>query len=285
MFENVLIGVDGRQGGRDAVALARQIAAPGAKLTLANVYGGRTIGGLASAIAVPFELEAGEQVLARTLRETKLDARTELVFGESVGRGLHELAERLDADLLVVGSTRRALLGRVLLRDDARGALNGAPCAVAVASRAYAQAPKPLLRLGIGYNGTPESAQALAAAHVLAERYGSTIEALWVIALPRVQEETPVPDDFDEAIKALENQFAARLAELDGVHGRVTYGGPREELAQFAKGLDLLIVGSRGYGPLGRLLHGSVSGYLLGHSSCSVLVLQRGKGDNTANRR
>lgn len=283
MFENVLIGIDGHQGGRDAVALGRQIAAPGAKLTLANVYGGHAIGGLASAIAVPFELEAGEKALTQTLREGGFDAGTELVFGESVGRGLHELAERLDADVLVVGSSRRALLGRVLLRDDARGALNGAPCAVAIASRAYAQAPRQLLRLGVGYNESPESARALAAARALADRYGSTIEALWVIPLPRVREETPIPADFNEEIKALEEQFLARFAELDGVEGRVTYGGPREELAQFAKSLDLLIVGSRGYGPLGRLLHGSVSGHLLGHSSCSLLVLpRRSKKDDMA---
>jgi nucleotide-binding universal stress UspA family protein len=275
LFENVLIGIDGHQGGRDAVALAKEIAAPGAKLTLAYVYGGRPVGGLASAIAVPFELEAGENALTQTLRESRLDARKELVFGESVGRGLHELAEQLDADLLVVGSTRHALLGRVLLRDDARAALNGAPCAVAIASRAYAHAPRSLSRLGVGYNDSPESAQALAAAHGLAKRYGSTIEALRVIPLPRVQEETPIPADFDDAINALEQQFSARFGELDGVEGRVTYGEPREELAQFAKSLDLLIVGSRGYGPLGRLLHGSVSGYLLGHSSCSLLVLPR----------
>ena len=111
MFENVLVGVDGHQGGRDAIALARQLGAPEAKLTLAHAYGGHTIGGRASAMAVPLEREAGEQVLARTLRESGLDAETELVFGESIGRGLHELADQRRADLLVVGSTRRALLG------------------------------------------------------------------------------------------------------------------------------------------------------------------------------
>ena len=31
VFSNVLVGVDGRQGGRDAIALARQLAAPGAR--------------------------------------------------------------------------------------------------------------------------------------------------------------------------------------------------------------------------------------------------------------
>ncbi|MDE3069887.1 MAG: universal stress protein, partial [Acidobacteriota bacterium] len=40
MFKNVLVGVDGRQGGRDAVALAARLADAGAKLTLAHVYSG-----------------------------------------------------------------------------------------------------------------------------------------------------------------------------------------------------------------------------------------------------
>ncbi len=275
MFENVIIGVDGYQGGRDATALARQLAAPEAKLTLAHIYGGHTIGGRASALAMPLEREAGEQALARTLRESGLDAETELVFAESVGRGLHELADQRRADLLVVGSTRHALLGRVLVGDDARAALNGAPCAIAIASRAYAQAPPQLRKLGVGYDDTPESVHALATARGLAARYGSTIQALWVVTLPRVEEEAPIPADWDKAIKRLEEQYAARLAELGEVDGRATYGGPREELAQFAKQLDLLIVGSRNYGPVGRLVHGSVSGYLLGHASCSLLVLPR----------
>ena len=169
--------------------------------------------------------------------------------------------------------------------DDARAALNGAPCAIAIASRAYAQAPRQLLKLGVDYDDSPESIQALTAARALAERYGSTIQALWVVALPRLQEEAPIPADWDEAIEKLEEQYSARLAELGEVEGRVTYSGPREELAQFAKHLDLLIVGSRNYRPVGRLVHGSVSGYLLGHASCSLLVLPRHGQDGQAAQR
>jgi hypothetical protein len=39
MFTNVPVGVDGRQGGRDAIALAGRLASPHATITLANVYG------------------------------------------------------------------------------------------------------------------------------------------------------------------------------------------------------------------------------------------------------
>ncbi len=45
LFDRVLVGVDGREGGRDAIALARKVAAPNAEIPLAHVYGGRTMGG------------------------------------------------------------------------------------------------------------------------------------------------------------------------------------------------------------------------------------------------
>jgi hypothetical protein len=37
MFGTVLVGVDGRDGGRDAIALAQELAAPDAVITLAHV--------------------------------------------------------------------------------------------------------------------------------------------------------------------------------------------------------------------------------------------------------
>src|SRR4029077_18348836 len=40
MFKNVVIGVDGRDGGRDAIALARVLCDPDGELTLAHVYRG-----------------------------------------------------------------------------------------------------------------------------------------------------------------------------------------------------------------------------------------------------
>lgn len=39
-FENVLVGLDGRSGGRDAVALAAQLVAPHGHITLAHVREG-----------------------------------------------------------------------------------------------------------------------------------------------------------------------------------------------------------------------------------------------------
>jgi nucleotide-binding universal stress UspA family protein len=52
--------------------------------------------------------------------------------GTSAARALHETAENEDAGLLVVGSTRRAALGRLLPGSTADRLMHGAPCPIAV---------------------------------------------------------------------------------------------------------------------------------------------------------
>lgn len=274
MLDNVLVGVDGGQGGRDAIALARELAAPEASLTLAHVY--EPFLGRGSVELSPLEASEGAKLLERERSLAAVDAQL-VVKGElPVGVALHELAEERKVNLLVVGSTRHALLGRVLMGDDCRAALDGSPCAVAIAPRAYASAPHRLARLGVGYDDSPESEFALRTARELAELHGASITAMWVVSLQDVKEEKPIPADWPAAIEKLIDRHVDRLARLEGVRGDVTYGGPREELAEFGKRLDLLIVGSRNYGPLCRLFHGSVSGYLVGHSTCPLLMLPRG---------
>ena len=274
MFTNVLIGVDGRQGGRDAIALGVQLAEREATMTLAHVC--TPISGQGAVEALEWQRAEAQKLLERERELAAVDAHVAVRDPFPVGRGLHELAEQQQADLLVVGSTRHALLGRVLLGDDCRAALDGAPCAIAIAPRGYALAPHPLERVGVGYDASPESEHALRAARELARRDAGAIKVLWVVSLQNVREEKPIPADWPSTIENLIDRHAERLAGLQGVHGVVTYGGPREELVQFGKDLDLLIVGSRGYGPIGRLVHGSVSRYLVGHATCPLLVLPRG---------
>jgi nucleotide-binding universal stress UspA family protein len=166
--------------------------------------------------------------------------------------------------------------------DDCRAALDGAPCAIAIAPRRYALASHRLERVGVGYDGSPESERALRAAHDLASGAGAAVIVLWVVSVHDVRTETPVPADWPGAIEDLIDRHAELLAGLPDVHGRVTYGRPRVELVMLGKDVDLLIVGSRDYGPIGRLVHGSVSRYLVGHATCALLVLPRGTAEVTA---
>jgi nucleotide-binding universal stress UspA family protein len=73
----------------------------------------------------------------------------------------------------------------------------------------------------------------------------------------------------------------ARMRELPDVEGRAVYGLTGEELAAFGDELDILLVGSRSYGPVRRLVLGSTSDYLERHARCSLLVLPRVAGNAT----
>jgi nucleotide-binding universal stress UspA family protein len=50
-----------------------------------------------------------------------------------------------------------------------------------------------------------------------------------------------------------------------------------EELAAFSQGMDIMVVGSSGYGPMRRLVLGSTSDYLQRHARSSLLVMPRGR--------
>ncbi len=276
MFEKVLIGVDGRSGGRDAIALASRLADAGAELTLAHVDTGAVLPSYAISPGLSAaEHQASEELLERERTAAGLDAQIVTVDAGSAGAGLHEQADLQGADLLVVGSTRRGAIGRAMLGDDTRAALNGAPCAVAVAPGGRADDPKPIARIGVAYNATPESAAALAVARELAARTGASIHALEVISIPTVAYTGIIPPDIGESIDVMLQEATRRMKDLPGVEGRAVYGLPGEELAGFSAEVDLLIAGSRGYGPVKRLVLGSTSNFLERHARCAVLVLPR----------
>src|SRR5262245_33230798 len=125
MFKHIVVGVDGREGGRDAVALARLLVAGGGKLTLAYVVA-READAHRGTNGASESSNAGraEALLEAVRAETGVEAHLRSYGASSVGRGLHELCEVMGADLLVVGSSRRGLLGRVLIGDDTSAALN-----------------------------------------------------------------------------------------------------------------------------------------------------------------
>lgn len=209
-------------------------------------------GGLALALAA--HRDASERLLALERGNASLNAEVMMCAATSIGRGLHELAERENADLLVVGSRNRGLIGRVFLNDDTRASLNGASCAVAIAPRGYAENADGLVNIGVGYDGSPVSRGALGAARGLAARQGSPVRALSVVSIQDIPYGEPIRATWPEFAKQLVDDQLNSPGIVAHVTGDTTDGHPGEELARFSDELDLLIVGSRGYGPLERLL-------------------------------
>ncbi len=285
MFKNVLVGVDGTPAGQDAIALAARLTGPAGKLTLAHVHSDE-LHPLHAVIAgyVREEREASQRLLEAEREKARVEAQLISVTAISPGGGLHRQAEDQAADLLVVGSCRHGSFGRAMIGDDARDSLNGASCAVAIASRGYATHPAPITKIGVAYNGSPESKAALALAREIAASTGASIHALEVVSLPSVAYTGIVPPAIGESIDLLLEQAESRMAKLPGVQGEAVYGLVGEELAAFGEKVDILIAGSRGYGPVKRLVLGSTSSYLQHYARCPLLILPRsvtGQPDST----
>jgi nucleotide-binding universal stress UspA family protein len=277
MFKNVLVGVDGGPNGRDAITLASRLVGAGGKLTLAHVHSGNLhpLHAVEPGV-VDQEHDASVKLLEEERHTAGLeDASLASIVARSPGAGLHTRAEEQDADLIVVGSCSRGALGRVMLGDDTRAALNGAPCAVAIAQRGYAEHPTPLAKIGVAYNGSPESESALECGRDVAAPTRASILALEVVAIPTYAYTGLMVPTAGGGLDEILADANTRMQELDGVEGRAVYGLSGEELAAFGDEVDLLVVGSRSYGPVKRLVIGSTSDYLERHARCGLLVLPR----------
>jgi nucleotide-binding universal stress UspA family protein len=274
MFRNVAVAVADRETGADAIELAKRLGAGNAQLTLGHVYAGdeRLWRGSSSDYDA-VQRAQGAEMLDAVRQAAEIEAETLVVGAASVGSGLHQIAESSGADLLVVGSSRRGLIGRVLLGDDTREALNGAPCAVAIAPQAYAARGAHISEIGVGYNGSAESKHALDVARALAAEWAVKVSAFETVSLPSYMFAggmVPIDQPLDDLVA----EARAHLQAL-GLEGHAAYGRPSEELALYSASLDLLVVGSRDFGPVGRLVHGSTTHQLARTARCPLLVLTR----------
>lgn len=261
----ILVGVEGEREGRDAVALGCALARTlGARLLLGGVYA--PVYGIN---AYDYEMAAREEVQARLKRARQavtpgVTCETRAIASPSVVRGLHELAEKSGAEAIVIGPTHRGPAARAFGGDVTLALLHAAPCAVAVAPAGHADEPRPVDVVGVGYLPTREGREALDSGIALAERAGANLRILHAgLASDATRElledarlEAPTGMDVETVI----------LSGLD----------PADLLRTASADLDLLVIGSRGYGPARRVLAGSVSGAVVHGAACPVLVLPRG---------
>jgi nucleotide-binding universal stress UspA family protein len=274
MYINVVVGVDGRPGGRDAVALAEALAPTDIRLTLAHV---RVLAAVpshgSSGTFDVAEHDRSRELLALECRSCETQAETISIAATSVGAGLHDVAEARDADLIVVGGAHRSAVGRVLAGDDARSVLHSAPCAVAVAPAGYADGYKPVGTIAVACDGSDESEVAMAHAALLAAELGAKLLVRNVIELHVyggggwTSAAVSIEDPANAVAAARE-----RLGDLHGVELDVIVGPVREELAALSERVDVLVCGSRHQRALKRVMLGSTSDYLARHSACPLLV-------------
>jgi|1185.fasta_scaffold22900_2 nucleotide-binding universal stress UspA family protein len=282
MFKTIVVGVDGRDGGRDALSLAGRLALlAGGELVAVRVlpfdyYASRAGAPPYTSLA---EHDARSEVAAE-LERAGLEARIAIAGDSSPARALHRVAEREDADVIVVGSTHHGRAGRVFAGDDAVATLHGSPCAVAVAPRGLgAREWKVVAKVGVGFDGSPEAGQAFALAVKLARDCGASLVVRSVVATPIPYADfTAYDDDWTErAIAAAKADLAEVLADVDvEAVSDVRSGMPVDELAELSEHVDLLVLGSRAWGPVRRVVMGSTAASLSRESRAPLLVLPRG---------
>ena len=278
----IVVGYDGRLEGRDAVALGASLArALDEPLLVASVYQSpETALGLSAA-----ELRArAEQTAADGAAQAPadLERRHVAVLGRSPAQGLHDFVEEERPTAIVVGSSHRGPHGRVIAGRVASRLFAGSPCPVAVAPRGYARRDDTQLRsIGVGFDDSPESWNAIQRAAALGVAAGATLRVIHalhpVIAPPMAPEES---ERLTRDLRASRERalYRAAASVSQDLHAETTLlvGDPVLVLEHEAsRGLDLLVLGARGYGPLRRVLLGSVSTEVVCHSPCPVLVVPR----------
>ena len=139
-------------------------------------------------------------------------------------------------------------------------------------------------------DGSEEAELAFASAADLSEKTDSELHIVYVGHLPLVSYESPGATTLDPDLSGRMQEGAEQEArtkldeqvqrvgktggEVAGVHGRL--GRPAAQIVGLADelGAGLIVLGSRGLGPLRRALMGSVSDSVVRHAPCPVLVVR-----------
>jgi nucleotide-binding universal stress UspA family protein len=238
-----------------------------------------------------------EAMLRETIEALAPDARRKVDTDLSIPRGLERLVRAERRDLLVVGSSRQGHKGTVTIGRLTRQLLSDLHCALAVAPRGLSDEPRgdgrlKLRRVGVGYDGGPESRAALAAAAMIASGAsarliirGAIDDRVPALGWPNVWMGA-IMDSWEEMMaeeeQLLRQSIEGALGTLKTADATVEIerGRPSKALVALSEQVDLLVIGSRRWGPLARLLLGGTGEALVHHGAhCSLLVVPRPAAD------
>jgi nucleotide-binding universal stress UspA family protein len=286
MTRPILAGADGTGSGLDAVAFGARLAtAVSSPLVVACVCPDEAlVAGAEGQTDTPQRQAASILEAARdVVGDLPADFRT--VVSTSPARGLAELAEEEGVEAVVVGSTHRGPVGRVMSGSTAERLLHGTGCPVAVAPRGYHRhRSKPIDAIGAAFTDTLEGHEAVRVAADLAARAHVSLTVYSVVTLhtnwlrPEVVQPdvTVVPEEVRRAYSEPLDGVVADLPDGLRATGELLFGDVVDELSMTAeRDVDLLVCGSRGYGPVRRVLLGTVSSALVRQASVPTLVVPR----------
>ena len=290
---SIVIGHDGSDSGDDAATLGAQLAlATGEAAIVVAVFPEENPIGLGRVDAewVSYMRGQADEVsehARRFLEGRGVQAEYRVVGSSSAAHGLDDVAEAETASMIVVGSSPRGARRRISPGSTGERLLHGAICPVAVAPRGLRDRPpdEPVRRIGVAYVASPEADEARRVAAELAAETNATL-TLYTVVGPRAEVVAPVigRDAEISFLKSVREGARAALDEAltrlpDGVNAtaELLEGDVIDELAALdEREIDVLVMGSRGYGPVRRVLLGGVARKLIRRAACPLIVVPRG---------
>ncbi len=287
-----LVGYVPDDSGIDALVLARLLNQPpqAANLAVCTVVPQTATGGDAAYGAAGYAEYVGEQVEATQRRVQEqlggLDTTFSVRQAQSAAIGLLEVAEELDAALLILGSARAGLLGRYVVGSVAGALQHASPVPLAFAPEGFADsAGSRITRISCGYSESADTEDAVRAGVQLARAYQVPLRLITFVfpeypairRLTRAAHENPAHGEAGEAAESLRKAAAAVPDDVQVITQVATGGNIAQAVAQ--PGWDpaeLLVLGSARLGPVSRVFLGSTSLKLLRTCPVPVVAVPRG---------
>jgi nucleotide-binding universal stress UspA family protein len=207
------------------------------------------------------------------------------VASTSAAHGLTDLAEDAEAVMVIMGTAQEAGATRVVLGSSTERLLHGATVPVTVVPPGWREsAPDRISSIGVAYLDTRDGREALRMAVRVALRIPARLTLYSVLGqsserysylVGRTDEQAFLDKARDSLGKAMEFAAAGVPAELEP-RTVLLEGAVVESLAELGPDDDdLLVCGSRGYGPVRRVLLGGVSSRLIRRARLPVAVVPR----------
>ena len=283
----LVVGYEGGDTGHDAITFAnRWAAAAGDEVNVVTVHpGGAPLG--ADAEWVAYEREEADKLLAdaQALVADGVRASFQRVNAGSAAHGLSDVVDPRDGEgvsMLVLGSRRTRGLRRTFPGSTADRLLHGSAAPVTVVPWGYAETdPGPLRAVACAFVDTSDGHVALQHAVLIAQHLGARLAVLSVVPDTRVIPGLAEPRMISESVQrqyrqSLDTAVAGLPAGVE-VTAKLLPGPVVDALSDLSyDDCDLLVCGSRGYGPVRRVLLGGVSSRVVRHSKVPVVVTPRG---------
>lgn len=286
----LVVGYEGGGTGHDAISFANRWAGVSHDpVDVVTVHpGAAPIGaGRVDAEWVAYEREEADRLLqeARGLVADGVEASYLRVDAGSAAHGLSDIVEPKDGEgvsVLVLGSRRTRGMRRTFPGSTANRLLHGSAAPVAVVPWGYADTDdRPLSTVAVAFVDTPEGRVAFAHAALIAQHLTASLTVVSVVpdtrVVPGLGESRLFTGEARRSYQESLDAVVAAAPEGLDVTAKLLPGPVVDALSDLSfDDCDLLVCGSRGYGPVRRVLLGGVSSRVVRHSKVPVVVTPRG---------